>query len=248
MDRFARADGLSGDSVTSLGEDREGNVWVATTEGIDCFRDSRMVTYSSLEGLSANQIGSVLAARDGTIWAGNPGALEAIRGHETTSITQSRGLPGGSVTSLLEDHAGRLWVGVDSGVAVYEQGRFRLVTRRDGTGPGPIVTMIEDRAHNIWGLGIGTSRRLVRIANFAVQEEVLVPQIPAAGSLAADPEDGIWLGLDNGGLARYRQASWRRFLSPPAWEPGRTRPSRGRSCVRSWRRPMDRCWARGWMA
>ncbi len=54
---------------------------MATSDGIDCFRDTRMVSYSTLEGLSANQISSVLAARDGTIWAGNPLALEAIRGH-----------------------------------------------------------------------------------------------------------------------------------------------------------------------
>jgi len=37
-DTFTRADGLSGDVVLSLFEDREGNVWVATTGGLDRFR------------------------------------------------------------------------------------------------------------------------------------------------------------------------------------------------------------------
>lgn len=214
IDRFSRADGLSGDSVTAIHEDREGNVWVATSEGIDCFRDTRMISYSALEGLSANQVSSVLAARDGTIWAGNPLALEAIRGHQVTSIKQPQGLPGSSVTSLLEDHAGRLWLGVDSEVAIYEQGRFRRITRRDGTGPGPIIAMTEDRARNVWGLAIGTPRRLVRIANFTVEEEIPVPTLPAAGSLTADPEDGIWLGLDTGSLARYRQGKLETFRFP----------------------------------
>ena len=216
MDRFSRADGLSGDSVTALHEDREGNMWVATSDGIDCFRDTRMISYSTLEGLSANQISSVLAARDGTIWAGNPLALEGIRGHQVTSINQKQGLPGSSVTSLLEDHAGRLWLGVDSQVAVYEQGRFRRIMRADGSGPGPMVAMIEDRAHTIWGLAIGTPRRLVRIENFAVREEIAVPQLPAAGSLAPDPEDGIWLGLDSGSLARYRKGQLETFRFAPA--------------------------------
>jgi signal transduction histidine kinase/ligand-binding sensor domain-containing protein len=238
MDRFSRADGLSGDSVTSFHEDREGNMWVATSEGIDCFRDTRMVSYSTLEGLSANQVASVLAARDGTIWAGNSGALEAIRGHHASSIKPQQGLPGISVTALLEDHAGRLWLGVDNGVAVYEQGRFRRITRRDGTGPGPFVAMIEDRAHNIWGITVGTPRRLVRIEDFNIREEILAdrsstaqpsalaapsapalamppdPQLPAAGSLAADPEDGIWLGLGSGSLARYRQGRLETFRFP----------------------------------
>ena len=35
-------------------EDREGNIWVATSEGIDCFRGTRMVSFSVREGLSAN--------------------------------------------------------------------------------------------------------------------------------------------------------------------------------------------------
>lgn len=224
MDRFARADGLSGDSVTWVQEDREGNVWVATSEGLDCFRDTRVVSYSMLEGLSANQVSSVLAARDGTVWAGNPGALEAIRGHSASSIKPREGLPGGSVTALLEDHAGRLWLGVDSAVVIYEQGRFRHVTRRDGTGPGPFIVMIEDRAHNIWGLSVGTPRRLVRIEDFTVREEIPVPQLPAAGSLAADPEDGIWLGLDSGNLARYRQGRLETFSFPARTGPAATLP------------------------
>ena len=161
-------------------EDREGNIWVATSEGIDCFRDTRMISYSMLEGLSANQVGSVLAARDGTVWVGNQGALEAIRGHQRVFHQAAQGCRGVSVTSLLEDHAGRLWVGVDSGLSVYEQGRFRPITRRDGTPPGPIFAMIEDRANNIWGIALGTPRRLLRIADFSVREEIPAPQLPSA--------------------------------------------------------------------
>ena len=59
---------------------------MATSEGIDCFRKTPMVSFSVLEGLSANQVASVLAARDGTIWVGNDGALDAIRGRHVSSI------------------------------------------------------------------------------------------------------------------------------------------------------------------
>jgi ligand-binding sensor domain-containing protein len=101
VDRFRSADGLSGDTVTNFYEDREGNVWVATTEGIDCFRNTRVVSFSTREGLLANEIISVLAARDGRIWAGNRGALEALREGKVFSIRQKDGLPGHSATSML---------------------------------------------------------------------------------------------------------------------------------------------------
>ena len=51
-------------------EDREGNLWVATTKGIDCFRDVRVATFSTREGLATPEVDSVLAARDGTVWIG----------------------------------------------------------------------------------------------------------------------------------------------------------------------------------
>ena len=38
VDAYTRLDGLSGNTVTSLFEDREGNVWVATNDGLDRFR------------------------------------------------------------------------------------------------------------------------------------------------------------------------------------------------------------------
>jgi signal transduction histidine kinase len=40
-----------------------------------------------------------------------------------------------------------------------------------------------------------------------VQEEFPVPQMPAARKVAADPKGGIWLGLMNGDLARYRRGN-----------------------------------------
>ena len=69
-DVFSRVDGLSGDVVLSLFEDREGNVWVATTGGLDRFRELPVATISVKQGLSSDATQSVLAATDGSIWVG----------------------------------------------------------------------------------------------------------------------------------------------------------------------------------
>jgi ligand-binding sensor domain-containing protein len=78
-DHFGSADGLSSDYVENFLEDREVNVWIATSKGIDCFRDIRVVTFSVQEGLSIDAVGAVLAAIDGTIWIGTEGALNIMR-------------------------------------------------------------------------------------------------------------------------------------------------------------------------
>jgi signal transduction histidine kinase/ligand-binding sensor domain-containing protein len=204
VDHFHSADGLSSDAVYQFYEDHEANLWVATAKGIDCFRDVRVASFSTVEGLSVDEVDSVLASGDGTVWSSSPGALDALHQGRVSSIRAGKGLPGNQVTSLLEDHAGRLWVGVDHTMSIYKNGRFRRIDRPDGRPIGLVVGMTEDVENNIWVETIGPPRTLIRIHDLKVQEEFPVPQMPAARKVAADPEGGIWLGLMNGDLARYR--------------------------------------------
>ena len=203
VDRFSNADGLSSDSVAGFYQDREGDIWVVTAKGIDRFRDLPVATFSRREGLTAEAAQSVLAANDGTVWIADVEALDAWHQGRLSAITKAQGLPGRLVTSLLQDHSGRLWVGIDGGLTVYDQGRFRPVDKPDGKPVGVVVTITEDTDHDIWAAV--TTPALLRIHDFAVQEEIAPPRIPRAESLASDPAGGIWLGLLNGDLARYRK-------------------------------------------
>ena len=202
-DHFGSADGLSSDAVQGLYEDHEGDLWVATSRGIDRFRDARVVSYSIREGLTSEDVDSVLASRDGTVWIGNLDALDVLRHEKFNGIGRQKGLPGTLITSLFEDQSGRVWIGVDSGLTVYENARFRWVTKPDGNSLGVVTAIAEDVDHNIW---VATTQpALFRIQDLAVHEEIKPPRIPRVLSLAADPKDGIWLGLSNGKLARYKR-------------------------------------------
>ena len=92
---------------------------------------------------------------------------------------------------------------MDSGLTVYENARFRWVTKSDGRSLGVVTAIAEDVDHNIWVAT--TEPALFRIQDLAVREEIKPPRIPRVLSLAADPKDGIWLGLSNGNLARYKR-------------------------------------------
>ena len=138
VDHFGSADGLSSNTVYGFFQDSEGNIWVATTQGVDCFRDIPVVSFSMREGLSADNPVSVLVAHDGTVWVGNTGGLDTIRNGMTSSIRAVQGLPGNQVTSLFEDRDRRLWVGVDDRLWIYRDQRFSEIRRADGGHVGTV--------------------------------------------------------------------------------------------------------------
>jgi PAS domain S-box-containing protein len=209
VDHFDSSEGLSGDTVYAFAEDREGNLWVATDKGLDCFRELQIATFSTKEGLTTPAVGSVQAMRDGTIWIGGENALDILSPGlgqgQMRSVQTGKGLPGNQVTSLFEDHAGRHWVGIDNTLNIYENGRFTRITRRDGSPTGMIFGITEDVDNDLWVLSFGPPRMIIRIRDGKAQEELPTPQIPGASSLVADPHGGVWLGLFDGDLARYQQ-------------------------------------------
>ena len=205
VDHFGSSEGLSSDNVTGFFEDREGNLWVATSNGVDCFRDLQITTFSTREGLTTSEVDSVQASRDGSVWVGGNEALDFLGPGRVSSVQAGKGLPGHQVTSLFEDHAGQRWVGVDNALFIYEKGSFTKINRRDGSPTGMVYGITEDVDKNIWVLSLGPPRMLIRIFDRKVQEELPTPQIPAASSLVADPRGGIWLGLLNGDLGRYHR-------------------------------------------
>jgi signal transduction histidine kinase/ligand-binding sensor domain-containing protein len=202
-EHFGNFDGLSSNSVQGFYEDREGNLWVATARGLDRFHETRVTSFSIREGLTSEDVDSVFAAQDGTIWIGNLQALDVLRNGKLSSITKSHGLPGRLITSLLEDHLGRLWIGVDNSLTIYYQGQFHPVNKPDGEPLGIVTAITEDVDHNVWAAV--TQPALFRIQDFKVRDELAPPQVPRVASMAPDPKGGVWLGLSNGGLARYAQ-------------------------------------------
>jgi PAS domain S-box-containing protein len=220
-DVFSESDGLSGDDIYDLFQDREGNIWVATINGLDRFRELPVVTYSKKQGLSDIPWGGVLAARDGSVWFATLDGLNRLSHGQVAVYRQHRtargqevvgsGLPDEGVGSLFQDSRGRIWVSTLSGIGYLENDRFVPTSA-----PGGLVGSITmDASGNLW------------IANrelglLRLSQDNVFPPIPwdtfgrndPAVVLATDPlHGGLWLGFSRGGIAWFRDGHIRSSYS-----------------------------------
>jgi len=190
-DSFSRSDGLSGDYITSLLEDREGTVWVATTQGIDRFRDLAVSTVSVKQGLSTDNIWSVLAAKDGSVWLGTRAGLNWWDHGAVTTLSKADGLPE-LPQSLYQDDGGRIWVFTSHGLARFEQVGFVPVSGVPGR---QVQAITGDNAGN---LGLAEEQGLLRLRDGHLVEEIpwrrLSRKVAPITLLAGREPGGLWLG------------------------------------------------------
>jgi len=198
-DHFSAADGLSSDSVERFYLDREGVLWVASTKGIDSFRDLPVVTYSIKEGLVSDSVSTILASDHGGVWIGGAEALGLLKQDKLLAIRTNDGLPGRDITTMYEGRRVRLWIGVDSGLFVLDHERFIPIHRPDGSQLGITFGIAEDAAGNHWAMT--DDKALFRIKNLKVREQITLPQ--KCFSITGDSKEGVWLGCANGDLIHY---------------------------------------------
>jgi len=206
-DVFRKADGLSGDIIAGIFEDREGDIWVSTDGGLDRFREFAVTAVSSKQGLSSDATNAVVAATDGSIWISSKDGLARWLNGQTTIFRKADGLPDDLVQSIYQDHGGRIWVFTGHGLAYLENRRFVAVHGVPGT---EVYSMTGDKAGNLWlsgnrGLSHLRDGHLIEHFPWSVmgrkqQAKVIVPD-----------EGGLWLAFwTDGGIEYFKDGEVRR--------------------------------------
>jgi signal transduction histidine kinase/ligand-binding sensor domain-containing protein len=233
-DLFTRSDGLSGNTIPALIEDREGSIWVATVDGVDRFRDVAVPRMSIQQGLSSDAVLSLVATKDGSIWLGTDTGLNRWKDGEITVYRRPRrrgSVRGGAPAAVVTARRQAVLPGfreiaddalpADSVDCVFEDSRGRIwVATNDGAAilgsgrfhpvrsvpPGITFSIAEDRAGSVW---FSHQEGLLRLESARVIQRIpwatLGRKEPAISLLRNDAGDGLWLGFRGGGVAHFTQ-------------------------------------------
>jgi signal transduction histidine kinase len=208
-------DGLSGDHVNAVFEDREGTIWVATREGLDRFRELPITRVSTAQGLSGAHQNSIPAARDGTVWIGTEDGLNRWNDGRVTVYRRRTdpGLPDDRIRSLFEDERGRIWVSTAGGIVTFDGDRFTAVPLES---PGFVQAIAGDGNGGIWLSSFEQGVGVVHVVGGRVVErmpwEAAGGKGPSSG-LVTDPGGGVWIGLIGGAIVRFEDGRIRQVLS-----------------------------------
>jgi len=205
-DVFRKSDGLSGDIIAGLFEDREGNIWVSTSGGLDRFRELPVTTISAKQGLSSDFTSSVIAAKDGSVWVATHDGLTKWQSGQITIFRKTSGLPDDVAQSLFQDDHGRVWVFTDHGLAYFKDGRFLAV---NGVASKEVYSITGDKAGNLWlsgnrGLSHLLEGRLVEHFPWSV-----LGRRQQAKVILSD-QGGVWLSFwTDGGVLYFKDGKVR---------------------------------------
>lgn len=209
LDHFGTAEGLSGDAINALFNDREGNLWTLTDSGVDVFRDLSILSLTTREGLSDDSAAAVEIAPDAAVWIGTRYALNIMRDQQISILRRGHGTPANSATVLYRDSRDTMWMTDEVGhLFRYRDGQFTVVSTESGGVDYYIWGVTEDKGGEVWLSALergNLSHRhnaLLRVQDSHIGEAIVAPDNQLM-FLAPHPQGGYWAAGYTHGLFRF---------------------------------------------
>jgi len=141
---FSHAQGLSSDSVHTVFEDREGNVWVGTTAGLDRLSQTDIIRMSLpwLAGRTA-----LVAGNDGSVWMGSSNARAVLKYVDARLVKRLDALP---FTAATRSNDGVIWFGGPEAIARVANDRLERFALPDAGKGRAVEAMAVDGNGAVW--------------------------------------------------------------------------------------------------
>ena len=150
LQTFTAKDGLSADNCYPILEDREGNIWVATRDGLDQFRDTTLVPVAVPTSIFQT---AIAPADSGDIWIAGSWQYVARIHADSSKATL---VPADTPFKPYRDPAGVTWL-MGNSLGQWKDGRFQKVAESPGDvqGSSGFWQIARDRSGTLWAFADG---------------------------------------------------------------------------------------------
>jgi ligand-binding sensor domain-containing protein/signal transduction histidine kinase len=158
---------ILGQQIFALFEDRAGQLWAGTTNGLARWNGQDWKIYTTSDGLVVRAIAE---DAEGNLWIGTESHSLAFfkAGKFISHQKEKGGLPGNDISCLYLDRDGVLWVGTyGHGLARFYKGKWTRYSTDDGLASNSIDYIIEDDRGYLW---IGSNAGLMRIQKKSLKD------------------------------------------------------------------------------
>ena len=201
------SDALASDTILSMFEDREGNMWFGTeSSGVTVLRDQKIKTYTD------DFARCVYQDRQGAMWFGTNNGLTKMVDGKFSTFTVADGLSSNLVFALGETASGDLLAGTQDGLNVIHNGKVTVITTADGLPDDLVRSLHTDQDGSVW---IGTRRGLTvwKDGRFRTYTEADGLGSDFVGALRRSRDGSLWVGTLRG-LTQMKDGHFRTFSAP----------------------------------
>jgi signal transduction histidine kinase/ligand-binding sensor domain-containing protein len=183
--------------ATDFASDREGNIWIATEEGLFKYKDDHEIAhYTVKDGLRNDKIITIHFDRNGNFWLGTFDGLSQFKDGKFINYNAEANSPKGFVRVIYEDADGVLWFGTyGDGLVRYRDGEFFNFRVEHGLFNNGVFAILEDQRGNFW---MCSNRGIHRVSRQDLND-VAEGKIPKLNSVSYDEKNGMLNAECNGG-------------------------------------------------
>lgn len=225
LSHFGQVEGLSNEVVSDLTFDREGSVWIATSDGLNRLRPVAVTALTTRNGLPAGLSQNLHRDLSGRVWAVvSPGTLFTWQEKDTEPAflpVWPRNSP--PISAIADAGGGGVWLAqyADT-LTLYRGGITSGVRLRPQRAPVAISSVVDDQRGSVW---VGTDEGLIRLRNRVSRTFTDRDGLPDAfiRSLAEGPDGSLWVGSNLGLSQIVNDSVVQTFgrsdgLAPPVWQ------------------------------
>jgi len=201
--------GLAHLHLIDMLEDKQGNLWIGTNNGLFRVIGQETKIYTAKAGLSNDYVTSIMEDSDGNTWVGTLKGLNRLEKKPDGSIGFESVLNSQAIMCLFEDREKSLWVGTyDSGLKRIKEGKFTSYQPLELYPEEIFLSLWEDHSGDTW---IGTlSGKLFRCRGNKIIDIIESSTISGTGitAIAEDADGNLRLGTNGRGVFQKKNRAF----------------------------------------